>query len=382
MKKMKICVLLCCCLFAIGLCQANDRIETAKAQTYQAIDLHPLRDGMSHWRKRYGRDRNDPMYDPSQIVHIAENMLAYQNADGGWPNNVDWQAQIDPDTVRAIKGERRMVSTFDNHNTFSQIDYLAKVYIATNLARYRNAVERGLDYIFREQHPTGGWRGWDVDAITYNDGVMIGIMTLLKDIADRKPQFAWISDELHTKARAALHRAIAVTLKCQIVVKGKKTGWCQQHDHTTYKPVKARTYELPSITAGQTAKIVHFLMRIENPSPEIIDAIESAVQWFHNAKIEGIRLKRIEISPTRFRNHTATTDLIVVKDPDAPPLWARFHEIGTNRPFMANRDGNKVYSLSQVALERRTGYAWYGYWPARILEKDYPIWKNKNRRQK
>ena len=337
---------------------------------------------MSHWRKRYGRDRNDPMYDPSQIVHIAENMLAYQNADGGWPNNVDWQAQIDPDTVRAIKGERRMVSTFDNHNTYSQIDYLAQVYIATNLARYRNAVEQGLDYIFREQHPTGGWRGWDVDAITYNDGVMIGIMTLLKDIADRKPQFTWISDKLHAKARAALHRAIDVTLKCQIVVKGKKTGWCQQHDHITYEPVKARTYELPSITAGQTAKIVHFLMRIENPSPEIIDAIESAVQWFHDAKIEGIRLKRIEIAPTRFRNHTATTDLIVVKDPDAPPLWARFHEIGTNRPFMANRDGNKVYSLSQVALERRTGYAWYGYWPARILEKDYPIWKNKNRRQK
>ena len=130
---MKISALLIFYFFAIGLCEANDSIETAKAQTYQAIDLHPLRDGMSHWRKRYGRDRNDPMYDPSQIVHIAENMLAYQNADGGWPNNVDWQAQIAPDTVRAIKGERRMVSTFDNHNTFSQIDYLAKVYVATNL---------------------------------------------------------------------------------------------------------------------------------------------------------------------------------------------------------------------------------------------------------
>ena len=57
------------------------------------------------------------------------------------------------------------------------------------------------------------------------------------------------------------------------------------------------------------------------------------------------------------------------------PLWARFHEIGSNRPFMANRDGKKVYSLSKVALERRTGYAWYGSWPARILERDYPAWK-------
>jgi PelA/Pel-15E family pectate lyase len=77
----------------------------------------------------------------------------------------------------------------------------------------------------------------------------------------------------------------------------------------------------------------------------------------------------------RFKDHTATTDLVMVEDPNAPPLWARFHEIGTNRPFMANRDGKKVYSLSEVALERRTGYAWYGGWPARILEKEYPEWK-------
>ena len=86
--------------------EANDEVEKAKQQTYGAIDVHPLGDGMSHWRKRYGRDRNDPMFADTQIVHIAENMLAYQNADGGWPNNVDWQADIDPNTVRAIKGER------------------------------------------------------------------------------------------------------------------------------------------------------------------------------------------------------------------------------------------------------------------------------------
>ena len=35
----------------------------------------------------------------------------------------------------------------------------------------------------------------------------------------------------------------------------------------------------------------------------------------------------------------------------------------------------KSYSLSEVTLESRTGYAWYGTWPARILERDYPAWK-------
>ena len=34
----------------------DEAIDAAKMRTYEAIDLHPLMDGMSHWRKRYGRD--------------------------------------------------------------------------------------------------------------------------------------------------------------------------------------------------------------------------------------------------------------------------------------------------------------------------------------
>ena len=83
----------------------------------------------------------------------------------------------------------------------------------------------------------------------------------------------------------------------------------------------------------------------------------------------------MKIDAVRFANYTATTDLVVVKDPKAPPLWARFYEIETSRPFFCNRDGIKVYSLAEVKQERRTGYGWYGRWPARILEKDYPEWK-------
>ena len=47
--------------FALGQSGAADRIERAKLRTYKAIDLHPLRDGMNHWRERYGRDRDDEM---------------------------------------------------------------------------------------------------------------------------------------------------------------------------------------------------------------------------------------------------------------------------------------------------------------------------------
>jgi PelA/Pel-15E family pectate lyase len=63
-----------------------------------------------------------------------------------------------------------------------------------------------------------------------------------------------------------------------------------------------------------------------------------------------------------------------VKDPNAPPLWARFYEIGTNRPFFCGRDGVKKYDIAEIESERRNGYAWYGAWPAR-LPQEFAQWK-------
>jgi PelA/Pel-15E family pectate lyase len=74
--------------------------------------------------------------------------------------------------------------------------------------------------------------------------------------------------------------------------------------------------------------------------------------------------------------HAADFDRVVVDDPKAPPIWARFYELGTGRPLFCNRDGKAVYSLAEVDRERRTGYGWYTYDPAKVLEK-YPGWQKK-----
>ena len=66
-----------------------------------------------------------------------------------------------------------------------------------------------------------------------------------------------------------------------------------------------------------------------------------------------------------------------MQDSSAPPIWTRYYELETNKPLFANRDGNKVYQLSDVSRERRTGYAWYGYWPAKLLNFEYPKWLEK-----
>jgi PelA/Pel-15E family pectate lyase len=370
-------ILACAVLFiGIGRMAHGGPVEAEKgAGAYRAIDVTPFADAVRHWQNKYGRDRNDARYAPEQIVEIGDNLLRYQNPDGGWPKDVDWLAIIEYEEVRRLRGHTLDRSTLDNRNTYGQIEYLAQVYEQTGFERFRAAAQRGLDFILSEQRPTGGWRGADVDAITFNDDVMTGVMGLLRDIRQGAAHFAWLSAESRERVEEALRKGIAATLACQIVVDGKKTGWCQQHDHATFAPVKARTYELPAICSAETVSVARFLMELPEPTPEVVAAIEGAVAWLEGVKIGGIRVERIPIEPVRFENHTAKEDVIVVSDPAARPVWARYYEIETNRPFFCNRDGRKVYSLAEVALERRTGYGWYGYWPAALLAEEYPVWK-------
>lgn len=338
------------------------------------IGVGIFRDSINHWYNGAGRDRDDPRYDPEEYRAIADTLVALQNADGGWGKNVDWLVKLPPETIRELAGDGLTRSTFDNRNVYAQIGYLGEAYRRSGVEAYRESAARGLDYVFREQRPSGGWRGRDVEAITYNDDVMSGIMNLLIDVTSGDPRFTWIDDVQRQQAEDALRRAVDATLACQILVDGQRTAWCQQHDHETFAPIGARTFELASISGAESVDVVQVLMRLP-PEPEIVDAIDSAVAWFREAALHGIRIERVPIPEERLPHHTAREEKIVVEDPNAPPLWARFYEIGTNRPFFADRDGVKVYQLSEIGIERRTGYAWYGTWPAGLLETEYPAWK-------
>lgn len=337
-------------------------------------DVSIFDDAIRHFNDTLALKFKYTRYEPSQVKEIAWNLVKYQNEDGGWPKNIDWLAKIEPDSVKKLLNEHYKKSTLDNRNTYSQVEYLAQAYLITKEEQFKKSAERGLDYIFSQQRKSGGWRGWDVEAITYNDEVMTGIMNLLLDIKEGKKYFNWLDKERKQKAETALQKAIDVTLKCQIVVDGKKTAWCQQHDHETLKPIGARKFELPGIVSLESAAVVKFLMRIKNPNKEIIDAINSAIEWFEKSKIYGIRVVADKEDSMKSEYNARRPDRKVIKDEKAPPIWARYYEIETNKPFFCNRDGIKVYSLAEVLPERRRGYGWYGYWPDEVL-KLYSSWK-------
>lgn len=240
-----------------------------------------LQDGIHHWNLLHP-NRSYMRYAETDYENIADNLIAYQNLDGGWLKNIDWLGVLNSDSVKATLNDFEKQSTLDNRNTFSQIEYLADTYVLTNKLKYRLAVEKGLDYLLDTQKENGGWRGWDVDAVTFNDDVTTGAIELCRNILQGDKSFLWLDKKYLDKIKIAYIRGINLILKTQYIQNGVKTVWAQQYDNVTLEPVKARSFELPGLTAWESSNIVLLLMGIENPSNEIIQAVHDAVNWFKN----------------------------------------------------------------------------------------------------
>ncbi|MCF7762801.1 MAG: pectate lyase [Verrucomicrobia bacterium] len=311
--------------------------------------------------------------------NIAETMLLYQRATGGWPKNYDETHRPTEVESRKILSERNHPdSTFDNGATHSEMRHLAKVYRQTGDERYKQAFLRGLEFVLGAQYANGGWPQYHPDTsgyfvhVTFNDDAMIGVMRLLRDIGRSGPDFSFVASNDRERCRAAVDKGVQCILKCQILVAGHKTAWCAQHDSRTLAPAKARSYELPSLSGSESVGITRFLMEIEPPTPEIIAAVQGAIAWFDEAKLTGIKVIR-KPDPSSPKGW----DKVVIQDPSAPPLWARFYRIGDNQPIFCSRDGVPKRTLAEISYERRNGYSWLGNRPASLLSRDYPVWQSK-----
>jgi PelA/Pel-15E family pectate lyase len=335
-------------------------------------------------RQRGGRwpgiaNRPDTFMNSDEAVRIADNLLVYQHANGGWDKNLDMARPLTDDQKARIQENGRDAQTIiDNGATYTQIRYLARVHTATGQQRFADATRRGIDYLLEAQYDNGGWpmiyplrRGYYTH-ITFNDGAMIGVMRLLRDVASGEAPFEFVGSIERERVAEAVAQGLDAILKCQVVVDGQLTAWCAQHDEENFQPRGARTYELPSLSGQESVGIVEYLMEIDDPSPEVVAAIEAAVEWFREVQINGWRVEtnRDEALP-RGR------DRIVVDDPDAPPLWARFYEIGTNRPMFVGRDGVVKETLAEIEHERRVSYSYLGEYASKLLDEKYPAWKSR-----
>jgi pectinesterase len=315
-----------------------------------------------------------------EAKRIADNVLLYQRDIGGWPKNEQMQETISEEYKHELLALKPIAegSTTDNGATTQEMLFLSKMYAQTKNDAYKESFLKGLNYLLEAQYNNGGWpqfyplRKGYYSHITYNDDSMVLIMKALQELKNKTGYYSIEpSESTLKKINNAFEKGIDCILKTQYKQQGVLTGWCAQHDTLTFQPAKARTYELPSLSGHESAKIVLLLMSIDNLSPEVIKSIESAVAWFEASKIEGLREDRI------YNSQGKPIEKTMVPDPSAPPIWARFMELEDNTPFFCDRDGIKKSSIEDIGEERRLGYAWYKDTPSQVLKK-YPEWVKKN----
>lgn len=316
--------------------------------------------------------RDAAWFRSEEALRVADNLVTWQADNGAW--------QEEKDLVSApYSGDRKKLKgTFDDHATTDEVRFLAKVIAGgSSKPAHRESFDRALRCILSAQYGNGGWphrpppvKGYDT-RITFNDNTMSRLMWLLKEVANDSV-YAFVPAETRQACANAFDRGVRCILRCQIVVDGRRTVWCAQHDEVDFSPRPARTFELVSFSGMESIDLIRILMSVEKPDAETKAAVEGAVAWFEAHKLTGLRVDTVD-DPKAPKGK----DHVVVKDPGAPALWARFYDLRTGQPYFCDRDGVPKPALADLGYERRNGYSWLGAYARDLLAKDYPDWKRR-----
>jgi hypothetical protein len=218
-------------------------------------------------------------------------------------------------------------TAIDDDVTPGAIRALVALWQVTGDARHRAAAERGLAFLLERQLADGAWplvarprwKQWIYrdfeDRPTLNDGATTQtIVTLLAAArALARPELVaaarrggdWIVHAQHASPQA---------------------GWAQQYDEAG-APVPARRYERVALASWETRHALTALLALADATGDVAYCapIEPAVRWLESSQV-------------------------------APGCWARFYEIGSNRPLYFNERREAVGTPS----EAHQPYDWTG----------------------
>jgi len=350
-----------------------DRSERRRADDESAIqrELRQLGEG-ARWRPApkgrmlpRGAGRPDEAWHRSAGAReVAGNILSFQTPAGGWSKNVAIGAAPREPGMGFGESRAHYRGTFDNHATTAPLELLGRIASAQDWEPARKGFLKGLGYVLEAQYPNGGWpqvyplEGGYHDNVTFNDGAMIHVLRFLHEVADGR--FPFVGGDDRERAREAIERGRRCLLDCQVEERGELKVWCAQHDPLTLRPARARSYEWASLSGGESAGILLYLMERAPRTAELRRAVGAGHDWFERHAIYG----------KRFRGR----QLELVDEEGAGPIWARFYELGTGRPMFVARDAEKaVYSVEELPPSSN-GYAWYTGSGKDVLRR-YPRWR-------
>jgi PelA/Pel-15E family pectate lyase len=107
-------------------------------------------------------------------------------------------------------------------------------------------------------------------------------------------------------------------------------------------------------------------MKLPNPGAEIVASVNAAAEWFKKTSIYGFAFK-----------FTGLEGRQLIAAPGNGPIWARYYEIGSDRPIFGDRDKTIHDEVREISAERRKGYSWYGDAPKRALQH-YERWRKEH----
>lgn len=305
--------------------------------------------------------------DPSHLdaAKAAADALARgQLASGGWDYSIDFDPAAAGRVLRrgaaaglepAAAARRFNVTTFDDDTTQSAVRFLLAVVDADPRGgsprdeRIRAACDHGLATMLAAQLPNGAWpqrhdgtspdpaawrparatipadwpREWRKDRYerlaTLNDDALGDCVRTMLDAHRRRGDAAFL---------AAARRAGEFLVAAQLPE--PQPGWAQQYDERM-RPAWARVFEPPAVSSRETVGAITTLGEIAAATGDerFLEPIPRAVAWLERSAIGADR-------------------------------WARFYELGTNRPLYGDRDGRIHHELDEISEERRKGYGWQG----------------------
>jgi pectinesterase len=89
-------------------------------------------------------------YASNEAKQVAENVLLTQKAIGGWEKNKPYHYPMDAgEKAKYLKTRDDIGATFDNDATITELRFLANIYSQSRDERYKQAFEKGINYILK-----------------------------------------------------------------------------------------------------------------------------------------------------------------------------------------------------------------------------------------
>lgn len=300
-------------------------------------------------------------------------VVSWQFTTGAFPKSGfdhEYKQGIATEAMRAATQEgRRSLGTLDNDSTITELASLGHTYREFKDPSHQKAAQNALEYLLEAQRPTGGWQQWYPargadhysSQATFSDEAMMRVMIALQKAVRKQDPFnsdIFTEDQLKRSA-AAIEKGVDYVLKSQIVVNGRRTVWCAQHDMQTYKPLGARTFELPSKSGQESVLIVAFLMS-RPQTEEVAAAVRGGLDWYNDPKVYVA--DKMYVKPTSDDNKSP------IVDAPGRKMWYRFYHIEEDRGFFSsNQTGEVFYDELILSNDEHRGAWWGGPWGEPLL---------------